>query len=125
MIKFKNIRWKNFLSTGNTFTEMQFDKTETTLVLGENGAGKSTLLDALTFVLFNKPYRNINLPQLVSSVNEKDCRVEVDFSDGKAEYKIIRGLAPKVLKSTKMESCWIRIQNQEMVRRCLRNWFLA
>jgi len=98
MIKFKNIRWKNFLSTGNTFTEMQFDKTETTLVLGENGAGKSTLLDALTFVLFNKPYRNINLPQLVSSVNEKDCRVEVDFSDGKAEYKIIRGLAPKVFE---------------------------
>jgi DNA repair exonuclease SbcCD ATPase subunit len=77
---------------------MQFDKTETTLVLGENGAGKSTLLDALTFVLFNKPYRNINLPQLVSSVNEKDCRVEVDFSDGKAEYKIIRGLAPKVFE---------------------------
>lgn len=98
MIKFKNIRWKNFLSTGNTFTEIQFDKTETTLVLGENGAGKSTLLDALTFVLFNKPYRNINLPQLVSSVNEKDCRVEVDFSDGKAEYKIIRGLAPKVFE---------------------------
>lgn len=98
MIKFKKIRWKNFLSTGNTFTEMQFDKTETTLVLGENGAGKSTLLDALTFVLFNKPYRNINLPQLVSSVNEKDCRVEVEFSDGKAEYKIIRGLAPKVFE---------------------------
>ena len=98
MIKFKKIRWKNFLSTGNTFTEMQFDKTETTLVLGENGAGKSTLLDALTFVLFNKPYRNINLPQLVSSVNEKDCRVEVEFSDGKAEYTIIRGLAPKVFE---------------------------
>ena len=98
MIKFKRIRWKNFLSTGNNFTEIQFDKTNTTLILGENGAGKSTLLDALTFVLFNKPYRNINLPQLVSSVNEKDCVVEVEFTDGKAEYKVIRGQAPKAFE---------------------------
>jgi len=98
MIKFKKIRWKNFLSTGNTFTDIQFDKTETTLILGENGAGKSTLLDALTFVLFNKPYRSVNLPQLVSSVNEKDCIVEIEFSDGKSDYKIIRGHAPKVFE---------------------------
>jgi DNA repair exonuclease SbcCD ATPase subunit len=98
MIKFKKIRWKNFLSTGNTFTEIQFDKTNTTLILGENGAGKSTLLDALTFVLFNKPYRNINLPQLVSSVNEKDCLVEIEFTDGKSEYKVIRGQAPKTFE---------------------------
>jgi DNA repair exonuclease SbcCD ATPase subunit len=98
MINFKTIRWKNFLSTGNTFTEIQFDKTDTTLVLGENGAGKSTLLDALTFVLFNKPYRNINLPQLVCSVNEKDCMVEVEFSDGKSDYKVVRGQAPKVFE---------------------------
>jgi DNA repair exonuclease SbcCD ATPase subunit len=98
MIKFKKIRWKNFLSTGNTFTEIQFDKTNTTLILGENGAGKSTLLDALTFVLFNKPYRNINLPQLVSSVNEKDCLVEIEFTDGKNEYRVIRGQAPKTFE---------------------------
>jgi DNA repair exonuclease SbcCD ATPase subunit len=98
MIKFKKIRWKNFLSTGNNFTEIQFDKTDTTLILGENGAGKSTLLDALTFVLFNKPYRSINLPQLVSSVNEKDCVVEIEFSDTKSEYKIVRGQAPKVFE---------------------------
>lgn len=96
MITFKKIRWKNFLSTGNNFTEIQLDKTDTTLILGENGAGKSTLLDALTFVLFNKPYRNINLPQLVCSVNEKDCLVEIEFSDGKSEYKVVRGQAPKV-----------------------------
>jgi len=96
MITFKKIRWKNFLSTGNNFTEIQLDKTDSTLILGENGAGKSTLLDALTFVLFNKPYRNINLPQLVCSVNEKDCLVEIEFSDGKSEYKVVRGQAPKV-----------------------------
>jgi len=98
MITFKKIRWKNFLSTGNNFTEIQLDKTDTTLILGENGAGKSTLLDALTFVLFNKPYRNINLPQLVCSVNEKDCLVEIEFTDSKAEYKVIRGQAPKVFE---------------------------
>lgn len=98
MIQFKRIRWKNFLSTGNTFTEIQLDKTETTLILGENGAGKSTLLDALTFVLFNKPYRNINLPQLVNSVNEKDCVVEVEFHNSKDEYKVIRGQSPKVFE---------------------------
>jgi len=98
MITFKRIRWKNFLSTGNTFTEIQLDKTDTTLILGENGAGKSTILDALTFVLFNKPYRNINLPQLVNSVNEKDCLVEVEFNNGKGDYKIVRGQAPKLFE---------------------------
>ena len=98
MITFKRIRWKNFLSTGNTFTEVQLNKTDTTLILGENGAGKSTILDALTFVLFNKPYRNINLPQLVNSVNEKDCLVEIEFTNGKGEYRIVRGQAPKVFE---------------------------
>ena len=98
MIKFKKIRWKNFLSTGNNFTEIQFDKTDTTLILGENGAGKSTLLDALTFVLFNKPYRNINIPQLVSSINEKESLVEIEFSDGKSDYKVVRGQVPKVFE---------------------------
>ncbi len=98
MIKFKKIRWKNFLSTGNIYSEMQLDKTETTLVLGENGAGKSTLLDASCFVLFNKPYRSVNLPQLVSSVNEKDCVVEIHFTDGSKDYKVIRGQSPKVFE---------------------------
>ena len=98
MINFKRIRWKNLLSTGNVFTEVQLDKTETTLILGENGAGKSTILDALTFVLFNKPYRSVNLPQLVSSVNERDCIVEVEFTDGNSEYRIVRGQSPKVFE---------------------------
>jgi len=98
VIRFKRIRWKNFLSTGNIFTDIQLDKSDTTLVIGENGAGKSTLLDALTFVLFNKPYRSVNLPQLVSSVNEKDCVVEVEFSNGNSDYKVVRGQSPKVFE---------------------------
>jgi DNA repair exonuclease SbcCD ATPase subunit len=98
MITFKTIKWKNFLSTGNIFTEVQLDNTKTTLILGENGAGKSTLLDALTFVLFNKPYRNINLPQLVNSVNEKDCVVEMTFSKGSNTYRVVRGQSPKVFE---------------------------
>jgi DNA repair exonuclease SbcCD ATPase subunit len=105
MITFKKVRWKNFLSTGNNFTEIQLDKHRTTLISGENGAGKTTLLDAITFVLFGKPYRNINIPQLANSINEKDCMVEIEFISGGIEYKIRRGLAPKIFevyKSGKM-----------------------
>jgi len=98
MITFKKIRWRNFISTGNTFTELSFTDTSTTLISGENGSGKSTLLDALTFALFNKPYRNINLPQLTNSVNEKECVVELEFTDGKSEFKVIRGQSPKVFE---------------------------
>lgn len=72
MIEFKKIRWKNFLSTGDNFTEIQLNRTSSTLIVGENGAGKSTILDALTFGLFGKPFRKINKPQLVNTVNEKD-----------------------------------------------------
>jgi len=98
VIKFSKIRWKNFLSTGNTFTEINFLKAKTTLINGDNGAGKTTLLDALSFVLFGKPYRNINIPQLVNSINEKDLKVEIEFSILESKYKVIRGLAPKVFE---------------------------
>ena len=80
MIIFKTIRWKNFLSTGNNFTEVNFQDANTNLIVGTNGSGKSTILDALTFSLYNKPFRKINKPQLVNSVNEKDCVVEIEFS---------------------------------------------
>jgi DNA repair exonuclease SbcCD ATPase subunit len=98
MIKFKTIRWQNFLSTGAQFTEVRFDKSPTTLIIGENGAGKSTILDALCFALFNKPFRNINKPQLVNSINGKNMLVEVEFSIGSKEYKICRGGKPTVFE---------------------------
>jgi len=98
MIKFKKLRWRNLLSTGQYFTEIDLVKTDTTLICGENGAGKSTMLDALCFVLFGKPYRNINIPQLVNTINQKDCVVEIEFSIGQDEYKVIRGLSPKVFE---------------------------
>ena len=94
MITFKKIRWKNFLSTGNQWTEVLLDEHKNTMIIGTNGAGKSTILDALTFSLFNKPFRKINKPQLVNSVNEKDCQVEVEFDIKNKEYKIVRCLKP-------------------------------
>lgn len=96
MITFEKIRWKNFLSTGDQWTEIQLNKSSTTLVIGTNGAGKSTMLDALCFALFNKPYRKINKPQLVNSSNEKGCLVEVEFSVGPKKYLIRRGIKPNV-----------------------------
>ena len=98
MILFKKIRWKNFLSTGNQFTEIDFTSNKTNLIIGTNGAGKSTVLDALTFSLFGKPFRKINKPQLVNTVNEKDCKVEVEFSIGSTEWKVIRGIKPAVFE---------------------------
>ena len=98
MIFFKKIRWKNFLSTGNTFTEVDFTKSNLTLIVGDNGAGKSTILDALCFSLFNKPFRKINKPQLINTINGKDAVVEIEFSIGKKNYKIIRGLKPNTFE---------------------------
>jgi DNA repair exonuclease SbcCD ATPase subunit len=98
MILFKTIRWKNFLSTGNQYTEVDFTKNKTNLIIGTNGAGKSTVLDALTFSLFGKPFRKINKPQLINSVNEKDCKVEVEFSVGNTEWKVVRGIKPAIFE---------------------------
>ena len=94
MILFRNVRWKNLLSTGNYFTEIKLDDNTNTLVVGENGSGKSTMLDALCFGLFGKPFRNINKPQLLNSINQKDCLVEVEFDTGNKSYKIVRGIKP-------------------------------
>ena len=98
MIQFKYIRYKNFLSTGNAFTEINLDKSKSTLIVGHNGAGKSTMLDAISFALFGKPHRNINKPQLLNSINQKACVVEVEFSIGNSEFKIVRGLKPNLFE---------------------------
>ena len=94
MINFKYVRWKNFLSTGNQPTEIQLDKNPTTLIIGENGAGKSTVLDALCFGLFGKPFRTISKSQLVNSINNAATMVEIEFSIGTVEYKVMRGIKP-------------------------------
>jgi DNA repair exonuclease SbcCD ATPase subunit len=96
MILFKKIRWKNFLSTGNQLTEIDFEKNNTNLIIGTNGAGKSTVLDALTFVLFNKPFRKINKPQLVNTTNERECLVELEFTVNSRDYLVRRGIKPNV-----------------------------
>ena len=98
MIYFKTIRYKNFLSTGNSFTEIELNKNNTTLIVGENGAGKSTILDALSFALYNKPFRKVNKPQLLNSINKKDLIVELEFNIGPSMYKIIRGLKPNIFE---------------------------
>jgi len=98
MIQFKDIRWKNFLSTGNAWTEIKFDHSPSTLIIGENGSGKSTLLDALTFALFNKPFRNVAKPQLINSINKKKLLVEINFSIGSKNYLVRRGEIPKLFE---------------------------
>ena len=94
MIIFEKIRWKNFLSTGNVFSEINLEEGRTNLIVGDNGAGKSTILDALTFSLFAKPFRKISKGSLVNSINEKNCVVEIEFRIGKLDYKVIRGIKP-------------------------------
>ena len=98
MIKFRTIRWKNFLSTGNSFTELKLDRNPSTLIIGANGSGKSTLLDAITFALFNKPFRNISKPQLVNSINGKKLVVEVEFDIGNTSYLVRRGSLPSIFE---------------------------
>ena len=98
MIHFRKIRWKNFLSTGDTFIEVDLEKSPSTLVIGENGSGKSTMLDALTFGLFSKPFRKINKPQLVNSVNERGLMVEVEFDSGSKNYLVRRGIRPNIFE---------------------------
>jgi len=98
MILFKKVRYKNFLSTGQQFIEIDLDRANTTLVVGENGAGKSTMLDALCFGLFQRPFRSIKKDQLINSINEKECIVEVEFTVGQKDYKIIRGIKPNLFE---------------------------
>ena len=94
MILLKKIRWKNLLSTGNIFTEIDLTKYNSTLIVGTNGSGKSTILDAISFALYNKPFRKINKPQLINSINGKDLVVEFEFVVGSNYYKIVRGIKP-------------------------------
>jgi len=98
MIIFKTVRWRNFLSTGNTFTEINFQKSPNTLIIGHNGAGKSTILDALCFGLFGKPFRKINKPQLLNSINQQAAVVEIEFAIGQKNYKVIRGIKPNTFE---------------------------
>ena len=98
MILFKTIKWKNFLSTGNQYTEVDFTLNSTNLIIGVNGAGKSTILDALCFSLFGRSFRKINKPQLINTVNEKDCIVEVEFTIGTTEWKVVRGIKPNIFE---------------------------
>lgn len=98
MIIFKTLEWKNFLSTGSVPNKISLNKSQSTLVIGRNGEGKSTMLDALTFALFGKPFRNINKPQLINSINGKGCVVTIEFDIGTTEYKIVRGIKPGIFE---------------------------
>ena len=111
MILFEKIQWKNFLSTGNQLTQVEFNTHTTTLIVGQNGAGKSTVLDALTFTLFGKPFRKINKAQLINSVNEKDCLVEVEFSIGQTEWKVRRGIKPNIFEIHRNGNCLDQFSN--------------
>jgi len=113
MIIFKKISWKNFLSTGNSPNTVVLNKTSSTLIVGKNGEGKSTILDALTYALFGKPFRNINKPQLVNSINGKNCLVEIEFDIGGAEYRVVRGMKPNVFQIF----CGTTLVNQDAASR--------
>ena len=111
MILFENIRWKNFLSTGNHFTQISFTSHSTTLIVGQNGAGKSTVLDALTFSLFGKPFRKINKSQLINTANEKDSLVEVEFTISETQWKVRRGIKPNIFEIHRNGNCLDQFAN--------------
>ena len=111
MILFETIRWKNFLSTGNHFTEISFNEHATTLIVGNNGAGKSTVLDALTFSLFGKPFRKINKAQLINTANERDSLVEVEFTINETEWKVRRGIKPNIFEIHRNGNCLDQFAN--------------
>ena len=111
MIQFETIRYKNFLSTGNHYSEIQLDEHSTTLIIGTNGAGKSTVLDALTFSLFGKPFRKINKSQLINTANEKDCRVEVEFSIAETQWKVVRAIKPNLFEIHRNGLCMDQFSN--------------
>jgi len=119
MILFEKLRYKNFLSTGNQFTEINFNTSSTTLIVGNNGAGKSTMLDALTFSLFGKSYRGVNKPQLINSTNEKECLVEIEFKIGKVEWKIVRGIKPSIFQIYKNNE----LLNSDAAAKDQQTWF--
>ena len=98
MIHFKYVKWKNFLATGNLHSTVRLDKSVTTLIIGDNGSGKSTVLDALCFVLFGKAYRPIKKAQLVNSINQRDCEVEIEFQIGTNKFKVVRGIKPNIFQ---------------------------
>ena len=98
MITFHNVRWRNFLSAGNQWTEISLDTHKNTLMMGHNGSGKSTFLDALTFALFGKPFRKVNKGNVVNSINQKNCVVEIEFTANNKRYKVIRGAKPNVFE---------------------------
>ena len=118
MIIFRKIRWRNFLSTGNQFIEIGLTDEKTNLIIGSNGAGKSTILDALTFSLFNKPFRKITKSQLVNTVNEKECIVEIEFSVNNFDWKVIRGIKPNVFEIYKNG----KLLNQESAANDQQRW---
>ena len=118
MILFEKIRYKNFLSTGNQFTEIDLAKSSTTLIVGNNGSGKSTILDALTFSLFGKSFRGVNKPQLINSANEKDCVVQIEFKIGSNNWKVIRGLKPTIFEIYKNNE----LLNQESASKDQQTW---
>ena len=109
MILFENISYKNFLASGNTPIKINLSDNDTTLIVGQNGAGKSTIIEAIIFALFNKSFRKVNKSQLINSINEKDCVVEVQFSIGRNKYKVIRGMKPSLFE------IWMngKMQNQD------------